>query len=431
MVINKLGPILYAELTNSRFMVFTGAQTSGKSTIAKAVFYFRTVKDDIFSLIIKKTSGLNGKNTEKLTTALTELLRGKFLNVFGSSWEMDNDMRVDYYFADDISINVYLKKSDSFNTPNYVFVELSQGILDLLIHHDRNINGVSNAISEEEKQIIKQDLSNVFADRYETVFIPAGRGMITLLATQLNYIYSTMDDAQKRAIDFCTRSYLENVIKLRPEFENGLAGLENNYSAKARKNKKAILKSKDLILNILKGTYRYNNGDERIEISEKHYVKINFTSSGQQESVWILNLLFYYMLQNNPTFFIIEEPESHLFPEAQKVVTEFISLVYNCKHSMLLTTHSPYVLGCFNNLIYASEAAKHRKDLAEKVIDELLWIHREEIGAWFVRDGNAKVCIDSETGMIQNELIDEISNVVNEDFDRLLGIQMADSERGE
>ena len=64
-------------------------------------------------------------------------------------------------------------------------------------------------------------------------------------------------------------------------------------------------------------------------------MKINFSSSGQQESVWILNLLFYYLAQNEPVLFIIEEPESHLFPESQKYITELISLVNNSGHSML------------------------------------------------------------------------------------------------
>ena len=81
------------------------------------------------------------------------------------------------------------------------------------------------------------------------------------------------------------------------------------------------------------------------------YVKINFSSSGQQECVWILNLLFYYIVQQKEILFIIEEPESHLFPESQKYITELIALVNNCGHSIVLTTHSPYVLGTLNNLL--------------------------------------------------------------------------------
>ena len=38
LVINKLGPIEHCELEIKDFMVFTGPQASGKSTIAKSIF---------------------------------------------------------------------------------------------------------------------------------------------------------------------------------------------------------------------------------------------------------------------------------------------------------------------------------------------------------------------------------------------------------
>ena len=53
------------------------------------------------------------------------------------------------------------------------------------------------------------------------------------------------------------------------------------------------------------------------------------------------------------SFFIIEEPESNLFPESQKLVIELISMIAGVGNAVLLTTHSPYVLGTVNNLLYA------------------------------------------------------------------------------
>ena len=43
---------------------------------------------------------------------------------------------------------------------------------------------------------------------------------------------------------------------------------------------------------ILGGEYRAVNGEERLYYGED-FVKINYASSGQQEAVWILNILFY------------------------------------------------------------------------------------------------------------------------------------------
>ena len=40
-IINKLGPIDHCELDIKDLMIFTGQQASGKSTIAKSVFFFK------------------------------------------------------------------------------------------------------------------------------------------------------------------------------------------------------------------------------------------------------------------------------------------------------------------------------------------------------------------------------------------------------
>ena len=56
--LKNVGPIKNCEVSITDFNVFTGAQASGKSTIAKSVFFFRTVKDDIFNAIMKRNAML-------------------------------------------------------------------------------------------------------------------------------------------------------------------------------------------------------------------------------------------------------------------------------------------------------------------------------------------------------------------------------------
>ena len=46
LVLHNLGPVKDCDIRVNDFMVFTGPQASGKSTIAKAIFFFRTVKDE-------------------------------------------------------------------------------------------------------------------------------------------------------------------------------------------------------------------------------------------------------------------------------------------------------------------------------------------------------------------------------------------------
>ena len=192
---------------------------------------------------------------------------------------------------------------------------------------------------------------------------------------------------------------------------------------KKQVSKKIVTLALTLIKNILRGTYYYTNGEERIILDDGKHVKLNFSSSGQQESVWILNLLFYYLLQENPMLFIIEEPESNLFPESQKYITEMIALVSNRGHSVVLTTHSPYVLGTLNNLLYAHTIGKKHEKKIDNIIPMQLWLNYTSFDSWFVKNGIIENCMDLEIHMIQNERIDEISKVINHDFDRMLELQ--------
>jgi hypothetical protein len=194
----------------------------------------------------------------------------------------------------------------------------------------------------------------------------------------------------------------------------------------ADRNKDTLSTAKQMIKEILQGTYRYNDGDERLEIGNNKYVKINFTSSGQQEVIWIMNLLFYCLLQGNPTSFIIEEPESQLFPEAQKTITDFIALVCNAGHEILLTTHSPYVLGSINNLLYASRITDmcvgESTATSSEIVSREFRLSGSKVSGWFINGGGMTDAIDHQIGLIQNELIDEISSVINRQFDEIAAV---------
>ena len=51
LIINQLGPIQHCKLDICGTTILTGYQASGKSTIAKAVYFFRSLKEDLLQLI--------------------------------------------------------------------------------------------------------------------------------------------------------------------------------------------------------------------------------------------------------------------------------------------------------------------------------------------------------------------------------------------
>ena len=390
-IIHQLGPVEHCELEINDFMIFTGPQASGKSTIAKSVFFFKNIRKLLVSQIRKRytvLSYLPDDNSMELSLKgrLLREVRANFLQIFGSTWCMSNDMQLQYYYTEDVSIKVSLKEDQI--SPNYIWIEFSKSLLDFLNHIEQEIKG---KLIYTDISFFSEEIDRFFEDDEEIVYVPAGRSMITLLSTQLNYIYSSMDDEQKRTMDYCTRNYMERILQLKTGFslspEQMIAQQINLTDVKI--NKKLLYQMAELMYKILGGEYRSVNGEERLLISDDHYVKINFASSGQQESVWILNVIFYYILHNKKTYFIIEEPESHLFPNAQKLIAEFIAMAQNNgQNGVFITTHSPYILGTINNLLYANKIASfvNRSELQQIVASDK-WISFEKISAFYIEKG--------------------------------------------
>ena len=419
--INKFGPIDKCSLNIEEFMVFTGQQASGKSTIAKSIFFFKNIKN-LLSFLVKKRIFTVDEIKAPLKNRLIKEIRLNFLQVFGSTWAMPSDMSLFYSYSDDLFIKISLKEGDK--SPNYIWIEFSDGLINKIKKLEK-INK-EETISMEE---LKFQINSIFNDDFDTIYIPAGRSMITLLSSQLNYIYSSMEDSQKKSIDYCTQSYLENILKLKINFndtlDNMITDIKRMTNIKIDENKLRF--AAKLIRTILKGDYINIAGEERLQLNNsKNYVKINFASSGQQEVLWILNTLFYYLLNNKKAYFIIEEPESNLFPNAQKSVIEFLSMVKNSGNNILITTHSPYVLGTLNTLLYAGDLYFRYNDKEEsinKIVDKEFWLDFNNFSSYFLKNGKNEDCKDIEIKCIKNEVIDEISNVINKNYDDLLKLE--------
>lgn len=400
-----------------QFTVLTGAQASGKSTIAKAVFFCRTVKDDIYDTIVKRTLLGSGNS---LFNDVIKVLRNKFLQLFGTSKAMKTDMKLTYIYDEETFICISLKMQEGYDylSPNYVWIDFSNNILDFL----KKSFGAQNIESGE----LKQQINILFNDEYESIFIPAGRSLISLLTSQLNYLFTTMDDEQKRSIDFCTQKYIERILKIRPLFENGVDGLisQKRSTPGVKIDLKSIDKMLALVQDVLKGRYVFKDNEERLYIDKEHFVKINYTSSGQQETVWIFNILLHILVNNTKAYIILEEPEAHLYPQAQKSIVEVLALMENKSCGILLTTHSPYVLGALNNLIYAEQLSRKPNfhSIVENEVEKIFYIKNHE--AYFLENGVIQSCLDlDDNALIVNEVIDGASSDINELYDRLFDIE--------
>lgn len=419
LILKQLGPVRECEIELNDFIVMTGPQANGKSTVAKAVYFFRTIKDDILDMMIRGTSG---EKPDKWKVRLSKRLKDKFMQLFGSTYGMPNGMEAWYRYSDKMYVRIYLTLNHARDGgPNFVNIDFSQAFEDYLFDLDQQIFTDMDPLRKEREAA---RLTELFDDPYDTIFIPAGRSMITLLTSQLNFIFTTMSEGQKRSIDYCTQRYVELILGLKPLFSNGLGGLlfDKQHLSQKKFNVKLVRKTKDLIENVMKGRYQYSDGEEKLYLRQgknKRFVKINYASSGQQETVWITNILFYYLLENKPVFLILEEPESHLYPDAQKQLAELLALFRRGGNTELITTHSPYVLGEFNNLIYGEVLRARGVDGVRHVIDLDKLLPPKKVSAYHVLDGQLSDAKDCELGLIRNELIDGASIAISGECDAL------------
>lgn len=416
--LRQFGPIHDCCMDVQRFTVLTGSQASGKSTIAKAIFFFRTIGQDVIAQM--KTKNLADTYRTSLENDLKKRLRNKFLQIFGSSWSMPKEMRLRYEYKKQVTIEVYLVPDRNATYRNFVEFQFGEGIREFL---EKYKDYAEQTWDESSWENVQQEIDALFSDGYETIYVPAGRSLITLLTDQLMTLLSSDEG---RSLDFCMQTYVRRILSLRSRIREGFHDLleEVLHTTQIKIDKETLHYMERLIKEVLHVRYAYDRGEEQLFFDKHRYVKINFASSGQQEAIWVFNIMYFYLLQNQKVFLIIEEPEAHLYPDAQKRIAEAIGLFEGAGNQVFVTTHSPYILGQFNNMLYAGELQEKAEGQDEKKLHEILhplsYIKIADAHAAYVRDGKTENAVNE--GMIRNELIDGASVEINEEMDALLAL---------
>ncbi len=141
----------------------------------------------------------------------------------------------------------------------------------------------------------------------------------------------------------------------------------------------------------------------------------------------------------NCPYIIIEEPELNCFPATQKKMMEyFISKIkyedsvgfdYSCR--LLITTHSPYILTSLNNLMYAYQVGQNHPIATAKIISEKYWLNPQDVSAYILLpNGTYESIINKDEDgniLIDTAKIDEISQQLNADFDKLVDLEIINS----
>lgn len=411
LMISNFGPIKEANIGVKEFLILTGTQASGKSTVAKLIYFFTTFRE---MLILNQLSNYQ-QHPYTLKQQVSVYMHKKLFLLFGE-YCLTTETKIKYIYDNGEYISLSGFYDDHFK------VVFSPRINEYLIAHaSEYVDALHPDKNLQEKWNV--ELDGIF-DTYAAVYIPAGRSITSSLGKYFYYWYATMSDEQKDMLDYSIREYIEEVMRIDPFLDKGIKGLYNKYRDKLSDLRK---KSVNILMNdahkLIKGKYYFRHGIEKLELDSGEEIDMQQASSGQQEAVGIVNILMYHLLTQRKVLFIIEEPEAHLFPDGQTLITRLIAIAHNAGNNVVLTTHSPYILGELNNLIFAEKISKDvaRNDLDE-IVTDFEYLKYDECGAFFIKEGLVESCLDPELPGIKNEVIDDAAIVINEQFEDMLAL---------
>lgn len=428
-IIHNFGPIKECEMNLAQFIVLTGAQAAGKSTIAKAIYYFSLVKELCFDFITGSKVKDIGKSKSDI---LGEFLLHIFYELFSDTLSKSVGCSLEYVYTENTKIQLYAEENDSasFN----LTINFSDNIVELAKRYDER--DLSFWAVDKNSQQLNRELENIFDVHYKPLYIPAGRSVVTLMTDFLGELLLSSGGIRSRIamqnLDYATQKYVREVLLLRKFFSEGTMKLINQIRRGHVLNAALVKKFLLLSVKIIKGEYFYREGAEFLRVKKfdgkTADVWINFASSGQQEILWVCNIMFYHLFHSDRVFIILEEPEAHLYPDSQKYISELIGMFVHAGNRAIITTHSPYILGEFNNLIYANEIQGFDEKRNEIVEEEKI-LPYDDSRAFYVADGFVKDAMEDH--LIINSLIDGASDEINAENDRLIELKWATEGQNE
>lgn len=451
-IIQNFGAVKSAEIEVKKFLVLIGEQASGKSTVAKFIYFFKSLKDDLFNQLY------NSEQVDfELAKDLLFPIREKFYNFFGSTFHLP-DFTIRYYYdvANDryveLSLNTERKLQPRFSD-NMLTIEKKKMFANFKkLLNASHLTTVLEQLAADKNRINHAKRLSSFIDDFfnnqhaDSLYAIAGRSS-TVSYSELfeKYLFLTVKNSveENRKTSFVRKQntideslmleFMERVTKLKETFMkfDGFEGLIETYASD--ENKEQLNEIKSRIDEIIRGKYTIDSFGEKITFDEYGgYTTLKNASSGQQEVIRILQDIFISILDNNAIFRIIEEPEAHLFPIAQKQLIELFSLLinYNETNQIVITTHSPYILSVFNNLLFANRVNAKNQTITKEIkniIPSTYWIDSSDFAAYSLKSSldESHYCIsivDHKTQLINQNYLDEVSEMLGGEFNALYSL---------
>lgn len=441
--VKNFGPIKNATLDLRNVNVFIGSQASGKSTLAKLYTICKSPLSFLDNEYLNKRIFLSIKDSNADINSLQFQQALKDLNIHSF---LQNNSFVEYeseihYFKYANQKVVFKRKFEEDitkikNRETEKDKEISDGILKKFREKLTSVEiGALLDIHRENKQlteksfdlddfitfrknfdfsILKEDEINSFIKNIQTqeylllsnraTYIPAERILISILRKATWGLQNYDIPIPKHILDFAS------------EYE------------------KAIAEIKELDLSFIKNDLQYKlvDGEERIYFSPRKSIQLSESATGLQSVIpLILTILKNKnLLVANNSSYVIEEPEINLYPKAQYELIKYLEKNryegnWNTTYIHTYTTHSPYILAAFNNMLYAYTKSKSSKKINElsSILPKENWLNPDNFNAYSIENGTVTQILNRDLGLIDDNIIDDVSEDMNDDFTQLMEVE--------
>jgi predicted ATP-dependent endonuclease of OLD family len=394
LIIRNFGPIKDVELELGKFNVLIGEQATGKSTVAKVLAVCR-----YFSYIIDNNSDLEQPFEIGLNAwGLKEFIQDKSFISYQSKL---------YSFTAERTIVVRKINLPDQTMPFEVPFPTFNFKLTVNSEEFQKLINELNELKPKKTSTENDELNNYYWVIPTSFF--------------QNNVNSVMDNP----------FYLPTERGLQSIFSLGKSSIQNIsdslFNQFARMDQIARLFKKETLIEPLNITYKNVDGKGYIRKDrESKFYSLYNAASGYQSTIPVVLLIKYYNeMRKKKKTFIVEEPELNLFPSSQNELVKFLAEnISNSGSSILLTTHSPYVLTSLNNLMYAFNIGQGNEKEVDAILPKKNWINPKKVSAYMMLpNGTCKSIIDKE-GLIKTENIDGVSADLNKQFNLIMDIEI-------
>lgn len=415
--INNFAGITDAEIELARMNVLIGPQASGKSVCAKLFFFFKEA-------IGRAVLGIMNERTKPQIRADD---REIFLNYFPANSWGKGAFKIEYYYGD-FSVSVHRKGRESATVDityseyyNHLLLVARQTLRKIRESEEDNpFVDVRSEIMLSVTRKITQDIGPALSN--ENYFIPAGRSF-----------FSTVQSS--------VFSFLASNLRIDPflaQFGRLYERYRNIYRFNTNKVNTDGSKLRERVNRLVCGTYIRVSGEDFIQTADERQVPLAISSSGQQEvlplAITLASLARITRGSARRSTFVVEEPEAHLYPSAQREIVHLFAATTDLSveqptTQFIITTHSPYILSALNNLMYGAKISFEHPDKRSAVLrllDEDVLIAPQHVSAYAFGDGKVRSIIDTETGLVQATVLDRVSGEIAHEFERLMSLDSAE-----